>query len=148
MTREILVALLMRVFVAEAGWSSEADHAAIGHVLLRQAERQGVTLEVVVQTMVDRHSRALARHPWLLSLGPDCEAPVDWPESRRWLPVSCSLLADRAYRLLRGEVRDPCPRAQQWRARRSLALRRALRAGYRRIGCGRTENAFLEEPKR
>jgi hypothetical protein len=136
------------VFVAEAGWSSEADHAAIGHVLLRQAARQGTTLEVVVAQMVDAHSRANDRHPWLLDLGPDCVVPFGWPESRAWTSVACAALADRAYRLLRGEVRDPCPRADQWRARRSAALRRAMRRGYVRIGCGRTHNAFLEEPKR
>lgn len=141
---ELLVALLMRVWVAEAGWTAERDHAIMGHTLLRHAKARGVGLEVIVEEMVDQHSNALKKKPWLLELGPNCLEPTDYP--RAWVPVSCAQLASRAYALLRGELKDPCPRAQQWRMAKSKALRKALRLGYRRLNCGKTVDVYLMEP--
>jgi hypothetical protein len=116
----------------------------MAHILM--AERHG-GLEQAVAQMVDRHSNALAQRPWLIGLNPDCHEPAGWPQRRPWVPVLCAALADRAYRMLRGELPNPCHgEAQQWRAKRSRALRSAIKRGYRRIGCGDTVNAFLREP--
>jgi hypothetical protein len=149
MTRLALVALLMRVWVAEAGWTAERDHAAMGYTLLRWVGVRGDDLPAVVHAMVDRHSRALDRHPWLTSLGADCAQPTGWPAKLSWgrhVPL-CIALVRRAEKLLDGTLRDPCHgRADQWRARKSKALRSALRRGYKRVGCGRTVDAYLSEP--
>ena len=142
-----LVALLMRVFVAEHGWTSELDDAASYHVLLRHAGTVDA-LPAVVERMVDAHSNALARRPWLAELTPECAKPEHWPANRNWLPVVCVMLVQRAHDALEGKLRDPCHgRADQWRARKSKALRSALKRKYRRVGCGRTVNAYLMEPK-
>jgi hypothetical protein len=145
-----LIALLMRVWVAEAGWTAERDHAAMGHVLVGWVGQRGDDLPAVVHNMVDRHSLALSRHPWLLALGPDCAQPDGWPPRLSWTshrPL-CLALAKRAESMLAGALSDPCHgRADQWRARRSRALRSALRRGYTRVACGRTLDVYLMEPK-
>ena len=143
-----LVALLMRVFVAENGWTSELDDAATYHVLLRAANGNAEYLPEAIFEMVDSHSNALANRPWLRELDPSCKQPAHWPSNRNWLPVVCVMLVQRAQDALAGKLRDPCNgRADQWRARKSKALRSALRRGYRRVGCGRTVNAYLMEPR-
>lgn len=136
-----LVALLMRVWVAEAGWSAAADHAAIAAVLL--ADDRG--LAVAVERRVDVHSRALARHPWLLELDPACAVPVAWERpARAWPAGACMELAARGRQALSGRLRARCERLPDgWRAHRSKALGRALRRGCERVWCGRTKNVFL-----
>jgi len=142
-----LVALLLRVWVAEHGWSAELDDAATYHVLLRHAGTVEA-LPATVAQMVDAHSNAIATRPWLAELTADCAQPEHWPANRNWLPVVCVLMVQRAQDALAGKLRDPCHgRADQWRARKSKALRSALKRGYRRVGCGKTVNAFLREPK-
>lgn len=139
------IALLVRMWIAEAGWAREVDHAAQGHIMLRAAEKSD--LQTAVHNMVDRFSFANTRHPWLLEIDSSCRAPVLYPGT--WPLEKCQVLVDRAIALLQGRLADPCHgKAQQWRARKSKALRRALRKGYIRVGCGRTNNAYLaEEPK-
>lgn len=142
-----LVALLMRVWVAEHGWTAELDEAATYHVLLRHSNGNVEHLPETIFGMVDAHSNALANRPWLRELDPDCRQPEHWPANREWLPVVCVLMVQRAQDALAGRLRDPCKgRADQWRARKSKALRSALKRGYRRVGCGRTVNAYLKEP--
>lgn len=142
-----LVALLMRVWVSEHGWTSELDDAATYHALLRQAGTVDA-LPATVAQMVDAHSDALENRPWLRELTADCVQPAHWPADRNWLPVVCVLMVQRAQDALAGKLRDPCKgRADQWRTRKSKALRSAIRRGYKRVGCGKTLNVFLMEPK-
>ena len=147
----VLIALLMRVWVAEAGWTAPRDHAAINGTLQKWVGVRGDTLQAVVRRMVDNHSGALDRSLWLLDLNSECDEPVGWPQKLRWSKYQplCFALAHRAERALAGRLPDPCHgKADQWRAKRSKmkALRKALRKGYVRVHCGKTVNAFLKEP--
>lgn len=133
---------LLQVWVAEAGWFATREHAAIAHVLRRYAERRGVTLADAADALVWRHSNAQADRPWLRYLDASCARP-DYVSARAWerrRPL-CVDLVRHARAFLRGELRDPCPRAEGWRAR-GEATRRAKRHGWA-VACAMRGNAFV-----
>jgi hypothetical protein len=114
---------LARVAVLESGFSSTADHVAIWSVLRRRADRAGWPIE----RMAVAYSSPMRRGHWPAWAA---TAPREaWDRVR-----------ERARLFLGGRLRAPC-QADHWGdARGDLA--RALRAGWRRVGCGPTRNLF------
>lgn len=133
---------LVRVWIAEAGFKAHRSHAVIAHVLRRHAERTGGDLVSAADALVWRFSNAQADRPWLRYVTADCAQP-DGLSAHAWAkrrPL-CDTLVERAEAFVRGELRDPCPRADGWRTR-GKTLRRALRNGFARVPC-RTTVAFV-----
>jgi hypothetical protein len=126
------VAVLLPVFVAEAGWRAHRSHAAMAHVLQRWASRHGATLEDAANALVWAHSNARRDRPWLTRLTPACAEPAGYPW--RWPRELCLAAVARAEAFLRGELRDPSPRATGWRSP-GRALARALARGCSRVRC-------------
>jgi len=131
---------LVRVWRAEAGSRSPRSNAGIAHALQRNADRFGGTLIDAADREVWRHSNAQVTRPWLRYLTARCDEPDLYPG--RWSRADCVALFEQARAFLRGEVRDPCPRATGWRTR-GKALRGALRRGCERLWCGTTV-AFVD----
>jgi len=138
--------VLAIAFVAEAGWDAEQDHAAIGHVLRKRAERRGIALRQQAVEYVSAFKVASPRSRWLLALNLDARKPDGWPSSLswaahvpRWLRV-----VERARAFLRGEIADPCSAGVvHWGARTGVDMTRARRAGMVLARCSaRTRNAF------
>ena len=110
---------LARVCVGEGGWSTErGDCAAIIFVLVRRAERVGVSLEHMARAYSGRHLGVEASpRPWIAGLRIDGRAPAEWPASaprwtryrRAWLE-----LLEHVQDTLDGRVLDPCPGADHW----------------------------------
>ncbi len=119
---------LSRAMVAEAGWRSSADHAAIAWVLARRWERQQARFPY--QRFVDvvrQYSRPLdptravkGRLRWLRGLAFSYAEPRGWPRRRASWVVHAPLwrrIVDRAEAWARGELADPCRgRAWHWGA--------------------------------
>jgi len=147
------VALLVRMWISESGWDSARDHAAQGSIMVAAAEKSD--LRTAIHRRVDRFSLANVRHPWLVEIDSSCRAPILYPG--KWPVEKCRILVDRAIDLLQGRIADPCRgKATGWRAkwapklhgkRKSKALRKALKKGYTRVWCGRTNNAYVNEKR-
>ena len=141
----VLITCLLQVFVSEAGWNNPRSHAAMGHVLLRNADKNERSICDSADRIVWAYSNAQADHPWVRYLNASCERP-DYYRGV-WDTQRCVMLVKRAESFLKGRVGDPCQgRADGWRSPKSRALRYALRHGYRRVKCiGGTTLAFVEE---
>lgn len=142
---EAAVRSLLTAFVAEADFDAPADHAAIGHVLVRRATVQGVPVEELAQRYVSVFKPRVvsARAHWLRGLTTECTPPPAWPRNARWSRAACLNVVARARALLSGDLPDPCHgRAQHWGAPYGVDHARALRAGWERVDCGNTANAF------
>lgn len=143
---EALVTQLLQAFVAEADFDAPADHAAIGHVLIRRATQAGISLADMAHAYVSIFKASVQGYPrtrWVRGLTSACEAPPMWPSSIRWSRPACLNVVARARALLSGDLPDPCHgRAQHWGSRTGVDHARALRAHWKRVDCGKTLNAF------
>lgn len=118
---------LVRCLVGEAGWSAP-DHAAIPWALSRSwAARVRGGYELTFATQVARYCAALRvaeptpRQRWVRALpaeGPMTEEnePEEFPDMLEWAGYTERLDRIRTFvdTWARGEVRDPCPRADHW----------------------------------
>lgn len=138
-----------RICVAEAGFDlATGDCAAISFTLLSRAARLDIRPRTLARSYAARtfdEGRTDARR-WLTDLELDAHRPEGWPRGldwdgdyrARWLTV-----IGHVHALLRGFVPDPCGgHADHWGMRTGPDLERALRAGWRRLDCGPTRNAF------
>jgi hypothetical protein len=136
--------VLLQVWWAESGPHAYRSHAAMAHVLQRYATAHGITLSESADRLVWQHSNAQVHRPWLRTLTASCARP-DYVSERTWerrRPL-CVALVERARAFMRGELRDPCPRAEGWR-KRGKATRRAKRNGWA-VACVLGGNAFVRE---
>lgn len=146
---------LAQVAVSESGFDGQGDQAAIWHVLKYRARRRGVSLERMAHIYSDRvfdraHSGS---RKWLAYLRYDGAEPEHWdrriPWSHfrgRWLNI-----LNRAKEFVKGNVTDPCAGyAHHWGMSHpdSIDYIRATRAGWYRVDCGQTLNAFWWVPPR
>ena len=146
--------VLAQAFVAEAGFDAPQDHAAIAHVLGRNAERIGIPLTDYAIRYVSllrvnadgRHVVQSERAFWVRGLALDAHRPDGWPANLSWAAHVDRWLAtvERARAYLRGELADPCAREapQHWGARTGRDMERATRAGWVLARCSAgTRNA-------
>lgn len=142
---EALVTCLLQVWVAEARWSSPRSHAAMAHVLARNADKNERTICESADRIVWRYSNAQADHPWIRYLNASCDRPDYYRGT--WDKQRCLVLVKRAEEFVTGnKMPDPCNGlADGWRSR-GAALRKARRNGYTRVRCnGGTVLAFVRE---
>jgi hypothetical protein len=135
--------------VAEAGWKSARDHAAIAHVLARRYRRmveryQSFRFVDVVRSYcagLGGMTRSLTRRQlWVRELLPDGSEPQGWPSHASWrvhAPLWRAAL-ERADRFARGELRDPC-RGRAWHWGGTID---SPRGRMEPVDCGETENTF------
>lgn len=151
---------LARIAVSESGWDGKRDRAAIWHVLSRRAERHGMRLTSMARAYSSRvfdTERTDARR-WIASLDARHAlrtggAPEHFPERLPWRIYRSrwsSILA-QADAFLRDHVRDPCgdqaPDHWGMSLPGSIDYRRATSAGWERVDCGDTHNAFWRVPR-
>lgn len=143
---------LARVCVAEAGWeTSTGDCAAIVHLLVRRAERRELSTRRMAALYSSRHfdrERTDARR-WIVGLDARAERPAGWPARLPWPRYREDWLAalEHVRAALRGDVADPCRgEADHWGAPYGGDLERATAAGWVRLDCGETRNAFWRVP--
>lgn len=149
------VLVLAQAMVAEAGFDARDDHAAIAHILARNADRLGVPLIDYAVRYVSllrvnddgRHIVQSERAAWVRDLSLDARKPQGWPSNLAWsahvdrwlrvVDVARSFVADPS------SVADPCARERprHWGDRRG-DKKRAERAGWVLARCSvRTRNA-------
>ena len=151
------VEALARICVAEAGWdTATGDCAAIVALLARRAERLGLRPITMARAYSSRHfdARRTDARRWIADLGLRAHEPRGWPSALDWQgryrPAWLATVA-HVEALLRagGDVAAPCAGlADHWGAPHGADLRRALRAGWQRLDCGPTRNAFWRVPRR
>ncbi len=135
-----------RIFVAEAGWSSEADHRAIFQVIrniqgsgtLLQAARRASPRTTGTRPPINR------RGCWVSTLLDSDTKPAGWGEKIHWQPYVQRWRSVRslAARLVSGHpVQSPCKgEPVAWGGAMDDWL--AIRRGLIRIDCGATLNRF------
>ena len=150
--------LLTRICVSEDGFDDVDDDCAAIHEVLRSvARRHGLSLASAMRAYSSRATGALpprtARQTWVASLSLDCREPHGWSAlnamrrgagqravswSRARAP--CLRRVEHTHELLRTGriVCDEPP--DHWGGR--MDRPRALRAGWREVECGETDNEF------
>lgn len=132
--------ILARVAVAESGWSSPRDRAAIWHVIQRRAELVGWSLG----GMAKAYSSPLKRGHWATGADASGRRPMGFPVALSWAAHRdrWRAILEEARAFLRGQVPDPCAgRALHWGDRLGDRLR-AERMGWAPVNCGPTRNLF------
>ncbi len=139
--------LLAQSCVGEAGFRSATtgECAAIGWVYakrVRQMRRAGRSITYARMVRLYSQPIRLRRHLWIVSLREDLEQPRGWP--RRWpdwdehFREQWQAVLDEVDRFARGEIEDPCPRANHFGAVTDRPSPRLVRTG-----CAvRTRNLF------
>jgi hypothetical protein len=142
---------LARLAIGESDWHAR-DQAAALHVVKRRAERAGVSLEQMATAYSAVFSgKGSPRKAWVLAIEADCKQPSGWPQRLRWARYAqrCRDTFARVERFLRGELPDPCPRAEHFGSRVLRAdverAERAVREGrWTPARCrGETVNAYF-----
>lgn len=142
------VEALARICVAEAGWEpATGDCAAIAHVILRRARRLGLRPRTMARRYSRRHFDATRtdERRWIVGRELRGAEPAGWPAGLDWREYRARWLemVEHVRELLAGSVSDPCGgEADHWGAPYGVDLARARRAGWRRLDCGPTRNAF------
>lgn len=145
---------LARVAASEAGLlATEDEIAAIGAVLRARCDECSITTvarqySTRVFDLTRRDSRA-----WVAFLRADGREPAHWPRAASWSAYRERWLRiyEAAGRVVRGELEHRCTSpVHHWGAPQagSIDMRRALRAGWVRVDCGATRNAFWRVPAR
>ncbi|MDQ3170299.1 MAG: hypothetical protein M3Q55_09205 [Acidobacteriota bacterium] len=141
---------LARVAASECGLTcTEEEVAAIGLVLRTRGERFGMSTEAFARVYSDSvfNSERTDGRAWVVHLRPDGQEPAGWSPTVRWSAFRARWLAlyDVAGRVVRGELAPSCTATpDHWgmSIATSIDYRRAIRAGWERIDCGDTRNAF------
>lgn len=143
--------LLARLCANEAGLPLSDDCAAIDHVLRVRASVSGRTYADVLHRY-QRNAGALGldrtdSRRWIAFLSPDGAEPPGWQPRLRWSRHRPRWLAlyEQAQAIRAGEVPSPCDvEPDHWGA--PGYLDRPRRAGWSRVDCGATRNAFWRMP--
>lgn len=144
---ESAVLTLAQAMVLEADWLAATDHAAIAHVLMREADRKGAPLIVHIKRYVAGFKLSLPRSLVIRGLSMDGCRPAGWPPHLSWQRHRAWWLATvaRAQKALDGDLQDPCKsEAHHWGG--DMDLHRAARAGWVKVDCGDTVNTFWRRP--
>ena len=161
--REPDALLLARICAHEAGWEARGECAAIYDVLLRVAERHGMTFRGAAYAYSGRALRGSTNRAWVSQLDEAGTAPSSWPTIRtvcRRAGEPCSVerhapwvsyrrpwldLLDHARSIVRGDVASPCAsRPDDWGG--AMDRDRASRIGLVEVDCGETRNDFYVRP--
>lgn len=97
-----------------------------------------------------RASRTDSRR-WIADLTQDAHEPAGWPTRMAWSVYRTQWLQmiDHARAIQSGDVQSTCEESPvHWGAPRGEDLRRAIRAGWIRVHCDGTRNAFWAFPER
>lgn len=141
---------LARICASEAGLRITPDCAAIHAVLIDRARRMGISYRraaCAYSTRTCTRSRDDER-AWIAHLRSDGRRPERWPAQASWRRQRGAWLSllEHAGHVLRGDVAADCA-PHHWGMPRGIDLRRARLAGWTRIDCGETRNAFWRVPR-
>lgn len=152
---------LARVFISEAGWDADREHAALAWTYARRTERMhrtrgwsfGDTARAISdRTLVDPRT---PRQRWLFALPPRPTRHHRWRRRLPWRVYRDRWLAalHRARSFWLGEVDDPCSGPSELWGGRVVDKGRIYCAtvAYRThalVECGDTGNAFLRVTRR
>ena len=145
--------ILARICFAEAGPHATPDCAAIHQVIVNGSVRRHVRYETYARLYAAEHfrtSRTDSRR-WIADLTQDAHEPAGWPAQASWSHVRPLWLQmiDHARAVQSGDVQHTCEVSPvHWGAPRGEDLRRAIRAGWIRVHCDGTRNAFWAFPNR
>lgn len=148
---------LARAMVAEAGFRSKRDHAAIAWVLAERYRRWARVSPLLASfakmvasycTGMDKWipERLKKRLTWIRALSdPQPKAPSGWPKRKygkwdnRW-ETRWSRVLERADAWSRGEIADPCRgRAIHWGGKTDRVLSSSK---WKKLDCGKTVNTY------
>lgn len=155
---------LARIGASECGLTCTDDElAAIALALHTRAARMGMRFEAFARVYSAEVFNTARRdqRAWIAHLRADGREPAHWPAfvTRRgtvWLHLPWRAarsrwlsLYERAGRVVRGEVAARCDGIEHWGMSdpASADYQRAIRAGWERIDCGDTRNAFWRVPR-
>lgn len=144
---------LARVCVSEAGWEATPECAAIHQVLADRARQMEISYMAALCFYSTRTCDRGRRDPrrWIAWLSPDLRRPRGWPDGMLWSRYRprWRVMLKHAGAVLRNEVESPCETPPHyWGMPRGIDLERALQAGWRRLECEGTRNAFWRVPHR
>jgi len=137
---------LARACVAEADFAT-VDCRAILHVLGRRASRSGESVAALARRYVSGFRVPSPRIAWVMALASACDEPAGWPTGLRWESrrAKCLAVFGLAAQFVASpaSVDDPCAgAADHWGAPGGRDLQRAVGAGWQRVRCEGTANAF------
>lgn len=141
---------LARVCVSESGFRDTSDCAAIGHLLVRRAERLNITFAEMIRRYSTRafDRRRTDRRRWIPFLNRQMSQPRGWPASLSWERYR-DAWEERirlAQSVLSGRTPDPCPGSDHWGG--AMDDHRVPDT-WRRAQCeGETLNRFWIVPRR
>lgn len=140
--------VLARVVVKEAGFDGLSDLAPIADVLARVG-RGDVVRGARLYSPRAFFPETLGRRPYVAYLHADGSLPRGWPSSMAWERFRARWLTlVGAARAHLSSAAKGCPeQPQHWGAARGVDHERAMRAGWVRLDCGRTANAFWRVPR-
>ena len=141
---------LARVCVSESGFRDTADCAAIGHLLVRRADRLNITFAQMIRRYSTRafDRRRTDRRRWIPFLSASMSEPRGWPASLSWERYSeaWEQRIELAESVLSGRTPDPCPGSDHWGG--AMDDHR-VPDSWRRAQCeGETLNRFWIVPRR
>ena len=117
------------------------------------AERRHVRYSTFAQLYAREHFRSnrTDERRWLADLTSDAHEPAGWPASMSWAVMRPQWLAmiEHAQAIQAGDVQHNCSVSPvHWGQPGGEDLRRALRAGWVRVACDGSRNAFWAFPER
>ena len=136
---------MARLYVAEAGWDSPRDYAAIFHAVTEGARRRGVPMAEQARAYGSIFRSDSPRAAWVLGMDESANRPEGWPEAASWTdygrPRWLRVLA-WSTRAMVEAPRNPCDGTpRHWGGPRlAIDSRRAARAvaagRWRALQCG------------
>ncbi len=150
---------LARIAVSESGWDGKRDRVAIWHLLQRRADRHGMSLGAMARAYSTRVFDPRRDDPrrWVAMLDArhaitGSRAPESFPARLSWARYRNSWVTILAHAdaFLGGHTSDPCgtpPDHWGMSLPGSIDFRRAVGAGWERVDCGSTANAFWQVPR-
>lgn len=141
---------LARVCVSESGFRDTNDCAAIGHLLVRRAERLHITFAEMIRRYSTRafDEQRTDRRRWIPFLSASLSEPRGWPVGLSWERYRDAWEAriGLARRVLSGATADPCPGSDHWGG--AMDDHRVPDSWRRAVCAGVTLNRFWIVPRR
>jgi len=143
--------VMAQLYVAEAGWRSPRDYAAIHHSITEGARRRGVTVEKQARDYGSIFKTDSSRATWVLGLNGEMTEPEGWPDDVSWERYGRPRWARVLMESQINEVfmpTNPCRGVPRHWGGRTLArdrarARRAIAAGrWIPLQCGPTINGY------
>jgi len=106
---------MARAFVAESDWLNVNDQIAVGYTLIRQWERIGRRIPLIVLIRrycsgLGEHAKPTIRMRWILELNEIGDVPPRFPKNERWSATRkyWMQILNRARLVLAWQLPDPC----------------------------------------